>query len=222
MALGLRYGSVMEWHILKGLPDEWVREVLSSSRRRRFAKREVLFHEGDPAASVHLIARGRVAVRVTTPLGAVATLDLLPPGSTVGEMALLQPDGLRSATAVALEPSETLVLDAARFAQLRRERPSVTEVLVEMLTARVRQLNERLLEALYVPADARLLRRLLELTDGEGTVAALTQEDLAGLAGTTRATVNRVLRREEKAGALALGRGRITVLDPDGLRRRAH
>jgi CRP-like cAMP-binding protein len=49
----------------------------------------------------------------------------------------------------------------------------------------------------------------------------LTQEDLAGLAGTSRATVNRVLREEEERGTVKLGRGRTTVLDADALARRA-
>jgi CRP/FNR family cyclic AMP-dependent transcriptional regulator len=76
-----------------------------------------------------------------------------------------------------------------------------------------------------VPADKRVLRRLLELGDlyaeADGaTVVPLTQEDLAGLAGTSRATVNRVLREEEARGSVKLGRGRTTVLDRDALARR--
>ena len=208
------------WDLLKGVPEELVREVLTRSRRRRFGRREVLFHAGDPAASVHLVAKGRVAIRVTTPLGDVATLDLLVAGSVLGEMALLGPGGVRSATAIALEPTETHMVDAAAFADLRRARPELTEVLVALLAARVRQMNDRLLEALYVPADIRLLRRVVELADVYGADIPLTQEDLAGLAGATRATVNRVLRREEKAGTLALGRGRLSVLDREGLARR--
>jgi len=62
-----------------------------------------------------------------------------------------------------------------------------------------------------------VLRRLLEL----GETVELTQEELAQLAGTSRATVNRVLREEEKRGALRLDRGRVTVIDSDSLRRRA-
>ena len=211
----------MEWDFLKGLPDEWVRDLLARSRRRRFARREVLFHEGDPAASLHLVAKGRVAIRVTTPLGDVATLDLLGPGSVLGEMALLAPGGVRSATAVALEPTETHTVDSTTFAELRREQPMLTDVLVALLAARVRQLNDRLLEALYVPADVRLLRRILELADVYGADIPLTQEDLAGLAGATRATVNRVLAREAKAGAVSLGRGRLTIADRTALERRA-
>ncbi len=51
-------------------------------------------------------------------------------------------------------------------------------------------------------------------------VIPLTQEDLAAIAGTSRATVNRVLRNEQREGAVALRRGLVTVLDADGLRRR--
>lgn len=211
----------MEWDLLRDLPQETSRELLAHSRRRRFARREVLFHEGDPASSVHLVAKGRIAVRVTTPLGDVATLDLVVAGGVLGEMALLAPGGVRSATAIALEPTETHVIDAATFGELRREQPALGDALVTLLAARVRQLNGRLLEALYVPADCRLLRRMLELGQTYGSDIPLTQEDLAGLAGATRATVNRVLRREEKAGAVALGRGRVTILDFEALARRA-
>lgn len=211
----------MEWDLLKGVPEDRVRELLAGSRRRRFTRREVLFHAGDPAASVHLVAKGRLAIRVTTPLGDVATLNVVAAGEVVGEMALLAPGGVRSATAIALEATETLIIDASAFADLRRSEATFTEALVGLLADRVRQLNDRLLEALYVPADTRLLRRVSELAELYGADIPLTQEDLAGLAGATRATVNRVLRREEKDGTLVLGRGRVTVVDRKALARRS-
>lgn len=211
----------MKWQLLKGLSEPEVRQVLASARRRRFSKGEVLFHEGDPAASIHLVDRGRVAVRISTPLGDVVTVDLLGPGDALGELALLAPGTRRGATAVALEPTETLSLDESVFSALRRDDPSVTEVLVHLLAERVRLLDARLMEALYLPAETRLLRRLIDLGHTYGDTIPLTQEDIAGLAGTTRATVNRVLRREEKAGTLVLARGRVTLLDHEALARRA-
>ncbi|HEX6664910.1 MAG TPA: helix-turn-helix domain-containing protein [Gaiellaceae bacterium] len=57
------------------------------------------------------------------------------------------------------------------------------------------------LDALYVPAERRVLRRLPELADvyaDDDGVIALTQEELGQIAGTTRATVNRVLREQER------------------------
>ena len=211
----------MEWKLLSGLPPEDVRRVLAQARRRRFGRGEILFHEGDPAASLHLIASGRLAVRVTTPLGDIATVEIVTSGGVVGELALVGPTGMRNATVVALEPTESLSLDAATFAAVRDEHPAVAEVLVHLLAARVRHLTDRLVEAWFVPADTRVLRRVLELTDIYGERIPLTQEDVAGLAGTTRSTVNRVLRREEQAGTVELGRGRVKVLDRETLARSA-
>lgn len=56
-------------------------------------------------------------------------------------------------------------------------------------------LNERLLEAMYVPADKRLLRRLCQAADfyhdGDTAEVPLTQEQLAELAGTSRHKLQR-------------------------------
>jgi CRP/FNR family cyclic AMP-dependent transcriptional regulator len=211
----------VQWKILEGLAEDEVRRVVASAHRRRFARQEVLFHEGDPATTVHLVAKGRIAIRVTTPQGDVATVDLVLAGDVVGELALLSPGRRRGATAVAMEPTETMSIDESTFSALRRDDPEVSEFLVQLLAARVHRLTDRLLEALYLPAEVRLWRRILELSDVYGDVVPLTQEDLAGLAGTTRATVNRALRREEKLGTITLGRGRLSVVDRAGLARRS-
>jgi CRP-like cAMP-binding protein len=204
----------MDWPLFEGLPRDEVRAVLQAARRRTFAKGEVVFHDGDPGDSLHLVVKGRFVVRVMTPVGDVATLGIRVPGESFGEMALVEPDAHRSATVQALEPSETLAL---AYSHLGHVRTAVDRMLVVLLAAQLRRQNQLLLDAFYVPAERRVLRRLLEL----GDTVALTQEELAQLAGTSRATVNRVLREEEKRGVLRLDRGRMTVLDADALRRRA-
>ena len=204
----------MEWPLFAGLPQDDVQAVLRTARRRTFSKGEVVFHHGDPGDSLHLVARGRFAVRVMTPVGDVATLGIRGPGESFGEMALVDPEAHRSATIQALEPAETLAL---AYSQLGHVRGAVDRMLVVLLADQVRRSNQLLLDAFYVPAERRVLRRLLEL----GDTVLLTQEELAQLAGTSRATVNRVLRDEERRGALQLDRGRVTVLDAEALRRRA-
>lgn len=216
----------MPWSFLDGVPEEDRRRLLAATRRRRFARREVLFHEGDLADTVHLLDRGRVAVRITTPLGEVATLRIRGPGEVIGEVALLHESSRRTATVVALERTETLMLHRDAFAELRQNHPSVDEFLLALLADEVRRLSNLLVEALYVPAETRVLRRLSALTDlygdGEGQPEIpLTQEDLASLAGTSRSTVNRILGGIEKDGIVDVSRGRITVTDADALERRA-
>ena len=216
----------MTWRLLEGVPAEAVRQLLSVARRRAFRKGEVVFHRGDPADSLHLISTGRFKVQVMTPLGDPATIAIRGPGDSFGEMAIVRDGSKRAATVEALEEAATFCVLDAEFRRLRREHPGVDELLIEFLANEVRVLNERLLEALYVPVEKRVLRRLAELAglygsgDGE-VVIPLTQEELAGLAGATRATVNQVLRAEQERGTLALGRGKTIVPDPSALAARA-
>jgi CRP-like cAMP-binding protein len=216
----------MEWRLLDGMPAEDVRQLLAVARRRRFRKGEVVFHRGDPADSLHLISAGRFKVQVLTPLGEPATIAIRGPGDSFGEMAIVGEGTKRAATVEALEDAETFCVVDGEFRRLRREHPGVDQLVIEFLANEVRMLNERLLEALYVSVERRVLRRLVELSalygvgDG-GVVIPLTQEELAGLAGTTRATVNQVLRAEQERGTVRLGRGRTVVPDPAALAARA-
>lgn len=216
----------MEWPILADLTQEDRDRVLAATSRRRYQREESIVTQGDPGGAFHLLAEGRVAVRVSTPSGEVVTLSVLGPGDFFGEQALLGPRHQRTASVVALEPVETLSMDLARFDRLLRTSPSVEHFLVEVLAWQVRRLTVHLVEALYVPAEQRTLRRLLELTRHYRAgptpwVIPVTQEDIAAMAGTTRPTANRALRAVEAEGGLRLARGRIEVLDVEVLRRRA-
>src|SRR6476659_4303200 len=175
----------MRFRLLAGVPEAEAQRLLAVARRRAFARGEVVFHRDDPADCLHLIAKGRFAVRVITPLGDTATVAVRGVGDNFGETAL-----------------------------------------VAFLAAELRRQNDLLLEALYLPVDRRLRRRLLELAriyGGErGEVEIpLTQAELASMAGTSRATANQILRAEQEAGTLELGRGHLLVRDRAALARRA-
>jgi CRP-like cAMP-binding protein len=219
----------MEWGLLSSLPDEDRQQIVSAARRRSFARGEVLVHEGDPADSLHLIESGRVAVRIATPTGERATLNILSPGDYFGELSLVRRwgDRHRTATVVALEPTATLVVSVAAFDELCRKEPAFDRLLVAALARRVEQLSGRLLDALYVGLDRRLYRCLLDLArvyaqeDGTDPTIPLTQEHLADLVGGTRPTVNQILQRLSAQGIVELQRGRVVVRDAGALRRKA-
>ena len=215
----------MEWPLLADLPAEDVRTLLTAARRRTFDKGEIVFHRDDPADTLHLIVRGRFAARITTPLGDSVLFDVLGPGQSFGELALLLSDARRSATVEALEEGETRSVFRDDFARLQRTHPGVKDVLLRLLADGLRRSTDRLVEAHYVDAETRVRRRLVELCDAygaaeTGVVVPMTQEDLAAMAGTARATANRVLRQEEERGSVALERGRVTILSRTELCRR--
>ncbi len=205
------------WSLLSMLGEEETRALLKAARRRSYRRGEVVFHRDDPADTVHLVVSGSFAVRVITPVGDVVTLGLVGPGNWFGELALVRERHVRSATVQALSPAETHVIGLGEFDELRRQQPELDRVLVDFFAHRVAELSERLVDALYTPAPDRVRKLLSELAEryaAPGSSAAtipLTQEDIAGLAGTSRLTVSRVLRDLRAAGAVEVGRGRIVL-----------
>jgi CRP-like cAMP-binding protein len=216
----------MDWPVLASLPPHERDKLVARLRRRSYRRDEVIFHQGDPADTLHLIAAGHVGVRVTLRGGEFVVVAIFGPGDAFGELALVGTPQSRVATIAALERCETLSLDRDEFERLRTSYPGVDRFLVEILSRRVDTLNTYLLEALYVPAERRVVRRLLHLCelysgDGQPIVIPVTQETLASLAGTTRPTANQVLRRLAASGIVAVSRSQVVVLNRTGLHQRA-
>jgi CRP-like cAMP-binding protein len=212
-------------HLLDMLDDDEQREVLAAARRRRFKRNEVVFHDGDPADTLHLVVDGHFAIGTTTPLGDQAMIRVFGPADYFGELAMLSA-GPRCGSAISLDGGETLSVHRNDFEELRARRPKINDVLTHALVAEVRRLSAALIEALYVPVERRIWLRLVDLVElykGEAPVVIpLTQDDIAQLAGTTRPTANRVLRAGVEQGVLELARGRIEVNDLTALQRLAH
>lgn len=216
----------MDWPVLASVPAEDRHRLVATLRRRAYRRDEVIFHQGDPADTLHLVAAGHVSVRVTLPGGEFVIVALFGPGDAFGETALVGGPRPRGGTVMALDPCETLSLSRDQFERLRASYPGVNRFLVDLLSARVDRLNRQLLEALYVPAERRVLRRLLDLCqmyggNGQHVVIPVTQETLASLAGTTRPTANQVLGRLAARQLVEVSRGQIAVLNRGELHRRA-
>lgn len=215
----------MEWSLLAGLEPTEREAVLACGRRRHYRRHEIVWHEGDPGDTLHLVRSGRLAVRVTTPGGDRATLAVVGPGDAVGELALLNRPHRRTATLEALEAVETLALGQHDFNDLRARHPAVDDVLLDLLAGRVERLGQQLLDSRYASANRRVARALADLARvygaGGAAVIPLTQDEIADLAGTTRPTLNQALQSLAAAGLVALSRGRIEVRDVAALRRRA-
>jgi CRP-like cAMP-binding protein len=208
------------------LPEADRARVHAAMRRRRFTAGTVVCHEGDPGDSCHVVVEGRFAVSVATQLGDRVVLAIESPGNVFGELALVRDDGRRTATITALEPSVTLELHRREFDEISAQHPAVSRFLIELLAARVVRLSGSAMSGLFDPVESRVFAQLnlladLYLSDAEGGAMPVRQEIVAAMAGTTRPTVNRVLKQAEVDGLVALRRGQIDVLDRDALRRRA-
>ena len=209
----------VQWSVFEQIDPDEVRQLLRLARRRRFRKGDSVIREGDPADSLHLIDSGYVSVRVTPPGGDVATLQMLGPGGHFGDLVMIAGDR-RSATVTAASPLETLELRYGDLEQFRRQHLAFEQALLVTLAQQLRSTSASLLESMYLPAATRIARRLDDLrTLYDTDQIPITQDDLAGLSGATRQTVNQVLTNLKDRSIVELGRGKVTVLDPAGLER---
>lgn len=210
---------------LGGLPAAGRDAVLAAATERGWTRDELLVRDGDDAASLMIITAGHAVARLATAAGDQVTLSVLGPGDVIGEVGLLIRSGERTADVVALEPVAALVLRRPDFDRIRRTRPEVDDFVMELMARRIDRLSHRVAEAHHVPVPQRVARRLHEVgrlyvADDRPVRIPLTQEDIAGLAGATRPTVNAVLRQLERDGVVRLGRARLELVDIPELRRR--
>ncbi|HET6380750.1 MAG TPA: Crp/Fnr family transcriptional regulator [candidate division Zixibacteria bacterium] len=201
--------------------------LVARARRRRFRAREIVFHEGDPGDSIQIVLSGHFALRVTTAEGHVYLFRIYARGDVFGRVAVAPIDTVRAMTALSLGEGETLELFRPQVDELRADYPVMNDVLLALSARDLYLTGIRLLEALYVDADRRVRRRLLELGEvyGSGagrTTIPLTQADIAALAGASRATVNRVLGEEARFGTIERRRGKVLLLDAASLAQRAY
>jgi CRP-like cAMP-binding protein len=208
--------------------DATLEAVAGTLRMRRFRKGEVIFHQGDPGDSLHIIESGSVKIALPSPEGAEAIIATLRRGDFFGELALL--DGApRSATAASLERTDTLVLSREQFHSLIETAPGLRDALLAAVAHELRRLTGHVEELHFLDLAGRLAMRLTRLAresqpNAAGEVALdwpFTQEDLANMIGGTRQSVNRLLSGLVDDGLIRIERDTLVITDVERLARSA-
>ncbi|HEY7451529.1 MAG TPA: Crp/Fnr family transcriptional regulator [Candidatus Limnocylindria bacterium] len=209
-------------------------DLVRQLRRRRFRRGEVIFHEGDPADALHVVASGSVKIVLSSMEGEEAIIATLHPGDFFGELSLL--DGApRSATAAAVEATETLSLPRDVFLEELGRSASLRDSLLRSLAGELRRLTGHVEELHFLDISGRLASRLVRLAreadpgpqrteDGrlEATLEwPFTQSDLAAMIGATRQSVNRLLVDLVDRGLVSIERDTLVIPDLERLERLA-
>jgi CRP-like cAMP-binding protein len=209
--------------------DDALAACAGSLRVRRFRKNETIFHQGDPGDSLFIIESGAVKIVLPSPEGEEgAIIATLGRGDFFGELALL--DGApHSATAVALESAEMLVMRREPFEQLIDTDRDLRMALFAGLTAELRRLTGHVEELHFLDLPGRLAARLVRLADAEKPQASgevvldwpYTQSELASMIGGTRQTVNRLLSDMVTEGLIRFEKDTVVIPDLERLARAA-
>lgn len=210
--------------IFSSLDEKEIDQLLQATTTKKLKTKEVLFRKGDPGNQLYGILSGSLKVMTTGSDGKDVMFGLMGPGEVIGEIALLDSEE-RSASAVAVEPTELLTLHRRELIPFLEKHPGATIGLAGVLAARVRRLSERAEDRQTMPLPGRIAKRLISLSEEYGkhpivggpVEVRLPQQDLADLVGTTRESVNKQLRAWEEAGIVELGRGRVILKQPEAL-----
>lgn len=208
-------------------PDA-ARELHGLGTRRRYPAGAILFLEGDAAHEALVVLQGDLKVLVGSSDGREVVLDVLGPGTLLGEWSII--DGKpRSATVTALSEVEVLTVAAAPFQEFLDRHPTVLAALLRDTIGRLRQQVRHQLEFGAGDALGRVCARLIELADRYGEVdrdallirSPLSQADLAAWTGVSREAVVKALRSLRQLGWIDNRGPAITIHNLAALRRRA-
>jgi CRP-like cAMP-binding protein len=214
--------------IFENLQGDELEHLSTLLRSRRYAKGEVIFHQGDIGTALYILRKGQVAIRLSSEDGKEVILALLDRGDVFGELALLD-DEPRSTDAVAREEVDLLSLQREDFRKFLEERPQVAMRLLSALSRLVRRVTQLVHDTTFLDARTRLVRVLLDLAENQGQPTGgavvinqkLTQSELANLCGLTRESTNKWLRFYVREGLLSYEGGQITLVRPERLNQEA-
>ncbi len=206
---------------------EWA-DLTRHGHRRRLPAGKPLFLEGTRSDTVVIVISGRVKVFCSAADGTEMVLAVRGPGALLGELAAI--DGQpRSASVRSMESVEIMAVGTTAFTTFLHAHPRAMWLLLRILTGRLRDADRKRAEFGVHDTLSRVARRLVELAERFGEPAGsgiritlpFTQDELAGWVGASREAVAKALRTLRARGYLQTQRRTVTVLDIEGLRRRA-
>jgi CRP/FNR family transcriptional regulator len=195
--------------ILKGVPEEVLRQIEKRMVERKYARGETIFLEGDPAKSVWFVKEGHMKATACAASGRCLTLCVVGKGKMFGSCCSFgAPDYL--CHAVAETDAVVVSLPMEDFIVLLDRYPQVGAALVREVSQRLRHTKDsQVFEQESV--ERRVLHALMDLVGEFGTTIPLTKREVAEMVGTTVESSIRTFSRLENDGLVATARGRITV-----------
>jgi len=208
------------------LTDEERTILTGLGRPSMYPPGAVICVEGDPATHVFVLVEGLAKIMSVTADGHELTLALRGNGDLVGELAG-ETTGHRNATMRAIGAVRALIVPYDAFSSFLDAYPGAGKAYRHVVTRRWNDADSRLRSHPVTNGAHRLAIVLLDLATRYGSetgqevhiAVPLSQEELASLAGASRATVTRALSNWRRRGIIRTGQRDITITGLGDLRK---
>jgi len=203
----------------KALDDAALEAVAKEVVVHHYQTGDVVFWEDDPDAGLHLVVEGHCKVFRISDGGREHVLAMLGPGDSCNEVPVVD-GGPNPANFAAQEKSTVWVISGESLTRLRRQYPSLNEIIINNLAMRCRQLVQRVYNLSFLSVTGRLATFLLQQAGEADELSRRrwTQDEIAAHLDTVREMVGRALKELQEAELIAIDRHRIEILNREGLK----
>jgi CRP/FNR family transcriptional regulator, cyclic AMP receptor protein len=202
--------------LFASLGDAELAMLVQVVARRSVPRGSMLMAEGDLTDSLYIVISGRLKVMMSDADGKEVILALLGPGEIVGEMGLID-DNPRSATVIAVEPSELLTISKREFRKCLAENFEMAMAVMKGLVRRLREADRKIGSLALLDVYGRVARLLIdmaEVVDGRKVVTKrLPKQDIAKMIGASREMVSRVMKDLQLGGYIETHGSTIVLRD---------
>lgn len=197
--------------VLSGLSEAETETIMRFSQDRKYAQGTYIYELGEHQQGLYLVKAGLVEEFRLTESGNKLPMGRIASGQFFG---LSSVEKHYCCFAEAVKDSVVGFLPFEKLENICRDFPTVASNLVQLLTSRLGEIEERLELLVFSGLRARVAWSLLGLSAVQGTtLSRTTHEALATWAAGSRPKVSQVLKELQEAGILHLARGEIQICD---------
>jgi CRP-like cAMP-binding protein len=205
--------------LFTGLPPKDLQDIAEVTVIKSLSKGDYLFREGDPASGFYVIQRGSVNVHRVNAAGKEQIIHIFRTGESFAEVALASEKGY-PADAVALEPSQVLLVQKNGILALLRRQPGLALRMLGSMSSHLRVLVGQLEDLTLKDVETRLANWLVKRCpnpQSEQSVRielTMTKRVLAAELGTVSETFSRTLAKFREQKLIAVKGKTVIVLSP--------
>jgi CRP/FNR family cyclic AMP-dependent transcriptional regulator len=205
---------------LTGGDDPKIENAINDLPRKSFKQGDTVYPSNVKSGTLYMLKSGQVTVTRTSANGQSHSVKTLNPGTIFGDAPALG-QSMFGTTATAVEPTKVIVISPADFDKLVAGSPELAVNVLRKVGTRLVEADRQHEQAAFQPVAGRIAAMLLAGADKEGSVSGQTQQQIAETLGVYRETVANAIGEMKADKVISVGRKRITVLDPERLRKMA-
>lgn len=202
------------------LPPADIEAIADGCTVRSLAKDETLFHEGEKADGFYVAQTGRISIYRLTPDGREQIICVFQPPESFAEVVMSTVETY-PANAMALEPSQVIVIHKKHFRELVCQKPELALHMLASMSLHLKHLVQTIHDIKGKQIEGRLAEWLLQHSPESDGAKAFTlpvsKKTLAAQLGVTSETFSRTLARFRREGLIAVAGPQLQLLNRPGL-----